>query len=251
MTLTRLFVALGLSAFLLLLLVTFPAQLVFGQLERLGLQATGVSGSVWKGQAGMLTVGSTPLGQLTWDLDALKVLTGQASALVTLRQNNAFATGHVAAGLTGKVTVNEFNASWPLAQLAGAGLPNGWTGMANVQLSEVVIEGGLPTALTGTVDLVNLVGPANRPANLGSYRATFPAIAASATAGEGIAADLKDLEGPIEMVATLRIERDRSFLIDGQIATRPNAPAQVISALQYLGEPDAAGRRPFSMSGTF
>ena len=49
--------------------------------------------------------------------------------------------------------------------------------MANVRLAEVVLENGLPVAVTGTIDLMNLVGPANRPASLGSYRATFPSVA--------------------------------------------------------------------------
>ena len=81
------------------------------------------------------------------------------------------------------------------------------------------------------------------------YRATFPS--ATGNASDGIAADLKDIDGPIAVNATLRVQRDRSYLIEGQIATRPDAPSQVVSALQYLGEADASGQRPFSLSGTF
>jgi general secretion pathway protein N len=251
MTSLRRLLALGLGAYALLLVVTFPAQLVMGQLGRLGIEASGVSGSVWNGRAAMLRVAALNLGQLSWDLEVLKLLTGRASANVELQQEGAFASGHVAASPSGRVTLTDFNASWPIAALAAAGLPAGWTGMANVALAEAVLDGGLPVAVTGTIDLMNLVGPANRPASLGSYRATFPATAATGQTGEGIDADLKDLDGPIEVAATLHVGRDRSFVIDGQIATRPDAPAEVISALKYLGESDAEGRRPFSVSGTF
>lgn len=245
----RLLVALGVGAFFLLLIVTLPAQVVMGQLAKVGVEAIGASGSVWKGQAAMVRVRNVPLGQIDWDLHVLKLLTGKASASVAVKQGDAFAQGDVSAGLGGRITLNDVSASWPLASLAAAGLPAGWKGTANAQLSELVVEDGLPVALTGTIDLVNLVGPANRPASLGSYRATFPA--ATGNTGDGIAADLQDVDGPIAVTATLRVQRDRSYLIEGQIATRPDAPSQVVSALQYLGEADASGRRPFSLSGTF
>lgn len=249
MTRPRLLVALGVSAFIVLLLVTLPAQVVMGRLGKLGVQATGVSGSIWNGQAAMVTVGNVPLGQLEWNLHVLKLLTGRASATVAIKQTGAFAQGDVSAALSGRITFSDVSASWPLGSLAVAGLPAGWTGTASARLSELVVENGLPVVLTGTIDVANLVGPANRPAKLGSYRATFPSTAGNA--GDGIAADLKDVEGPISMTATLRVQRDRSYLIEGQIATRPDAPSQVVSALQYLGEADASGRRPFSLSGTF
>lgn len=245
----RLLVALGVGAFLLLLVVTLPAQLVMGRLGNLGVEAIGVSGSVWKGQAAMVRVRTVPLGQLEWDLHVLKLLTGRASATVAVRQGDSFAQGDVSAVLGGRITLSDVSASWPLASLTAAGLPAGWQGTANARLEELVMEKGLPVTLTGSIDLVNLVGPANRPASLGSYRATF--LSATGNAGEGIAADLKDIDGPVAVNATLRVQRDRSYLIEGQIATRPDAPSQVVSALQYLGEADASGQRPFSLSGTF
>lgn len=244
----RLLVALGVGAFLLLLLVTLPAQLAVGQLAKAGVAATGVSGSVWKGRAGLVRIGTFPLGEVSWDLHVLKLLAGRASATVDIKQAGAFAQGDVSATFGGRITLSNFSASWPLDTLAAAGLPAGWKGSANVQLAELVVEQGVPVAVTGTLDLVNLVGPANRPASLGSYRATFPSATAAAN---GIAADIKDLEGPISVNAILQVQRDRSYLIEGQVATRPDAPQQIISALQYLGEADAAGKRPFSLSGTF
>jgi general secretion pathway protein N len=249
MTRPRVLVALGVGAFVLLWVVTLPAQVVVGRLGKLGVEATGVSGSVWNGQAAMVRVRTVPLGHLDWTLHPLKLLTGHASATVALKQGSSFAQGDVSVGLSGRITLNDVSASWPLASLAAAGLPAGWTGTATAQLSELVMENGLPVTLTGSIDLLNLVGPANRPASLGSYRATFPSTTGST--GDGIAADLKDMDGPIAVTATLRVQRDRSYLIEGQIATRPEASPQVVSALQYLGEADAAGRRPFSLSGTF
>jgi general secretion pathway protein N len=244
----RLLVALGVGAFLLMLLVTLPAQLAVGQLARLGIDATGVSGSVWKGHAALVRVGAMPLGELSWDLHVLALFTGRASATIAVKQPGAFAEGDLSATPGGRITLTGVSASWPLDRVAAPGLPAGWKGTANLKLAELVIEDRVPVAVTGTVDLIDVVGPANRPARLGSYRATFP----SATPGpNGITADLKDLDGPLAITATLQVQRDRNYLIEGQVATRPDAPAQIVSALQYLGEADSSGRRPFSLSGSF
>ncbi len=159
----RLWIALGLGTFFLLLLVTFPAQPLLGLLERHGVQATGVSGSLWKGQAATVRLRSTSLGQLTWDLHVLKLLTGRASASVSLQQGDAFAQGEVSAGLTGHITFSDLSASWPLAALSAAGMPAGWNGMANLRLAELVIEGGIPVDVTGTVDLHESGGPGESP----------------------------------------------------------------------------------------
>lgn len=249
MTRPRLLIALGLGAFIVLLLVTLPAQVVTSRMGRFGVDATGVSGTLWKGQAAMVTVRAVPLGQVSWDLHVLKLLAGRASATVAVKQADAFAQGDVSASLGGRITLSDLTASWSLATLSVPGLPSGWKGTANARFPRIVIEGGLPVDVAGTLDVSNLVGPANRPANLGSYRATFPS--AAAPQGNGIAADLKDVDGPINVAATVRVQRDRSYLVEGQVATRPEAPPQVVSALQYLGEADASGRRPFSISGTF
>lgn len=247
----RLLVALGIVAFLAFLVVTLPAQLLLGQLDRFAVKATGVSGSIWKGQAADLRVQAVDLGQLTWDLHVLEVFTGRLSAGVTLKQGDAFANGDVAATLRGRVELRGLTASWPLAALSGGGVPAGWNGTVNLRLDALALAAGVPVDLTGAVDVMNLVGPANRPANLGSFRATFPAEAASGNNAAGVTGTLQDLEGPLEIAARIRIGNDRSYVIDGQIATRPNTPASVVNALQYLGEPDAQGRRPFSIAGTF
>ncbi len=250
MTGMRRLLALGAGAFLLLLLITFPAQLVTRPLERFGIVASGVSGSLWQGRAASLRAGGIPFGELDWDLHVLELLTGRASASIALKQNAAFAQGDVTVTPGGRVTLSDFTASWPVAELSGAGLPGGWNGTATVKLDELALDNGVPTAIAGTIDVLELVGPANRPASMGSYRVVFPAPDSPPDAAR-ITGALQDLEGPIEVAALVRLGPDRSYEIEGQIATRPGAPADVVNALQYLGEPDASGRRPFSLAGTF
>jgi general secretion pathway protein N len=48
----------------------------------------------------------------------------------------------------------------------------------------------------------------------------------------------------------LAVGKDRSFLLEGMVAARGDVPENMRRSLEILGPPDAAGRRPFSVSGT-
>jgi hypothetical protein len=49
---------------------------------------------------------------------------------------------------------------------------------------------------------------------------------------------------------TVQLKKDRSYLVSGLIATRPDAPRDMVRTLEILGEPDEQGRRQFSIEGT-
>jgi hypothetical protein len=49
---------------------------------------------------------------------------------------------------------------------------------------------------------------------------------------------------------TIDLKKDRSYLVSGLIATRPDAPGDMARTLEILGEPDAQGRRQFSIEGS-
>jgi hypothetical protein len=57
-------------------------------------------------------------------------------------------------------------------------------------------------------------------------------------------------DAPLEVVGSVRLTANRNYVIDAQVGTRPNAPASIVKALQYLGSPDAQGRRPLSVAGS-
>jgi hypothetical protein len=81
---------------------------------------------------------------------------------------------------------------------------------------------------------------------MGSYKVTFP----PGQTTEELAGTLADLGGPLAIAGALRLKPDRSYVIEGSIAARPEAPQAISDSLQYLGAPDAEGRRPFSIAGT-
>ena len=95
---------------------------------------------------------------------------------------------------------------------------------------------------------MDVTGPANEPTNLGAYRVTFPATESTATSLVG---DLQDLHGAsIAVSGKLILNPDRSYQLNTNVAARANTPDSITKGMQFLGEPDAQGRRPFSASGT-
>jgi hypothetical protein len=123
----------------------------------------------------------------------------------------------------------------------------GWTGTVNMQLTELAIENAWPVALNGTIVVADLVGPANKPAALGGYKVVFPEGAANS---DTLAGAITDTGGPFVVNGSVQIQKDRSYLVSGLIATRPDAPSDMARTLEILGAPDAQGRRQFSIEGS-
>jgi general secretion pathway protein N len=240
-------VALGIGAFIVFALVTLPADVVLSRITSPAASFSGVSGTLWNGRAQALRVGGMHAGSVEWDLHVLPLFTGQLSADVKVTRTDGFAQGEVAATPSGRLVLEGFTASFPVSALPANVAQGGWSGTLNLKLPRLVLEDGWPTQADGTIEALDLVGPANKPAEIGSYKIAFTGANASPGVLSGA---LTDLGGPLQVTGTVQLKPDRSYLVDGLIATRPNAPTAVTNTLQYLGPPDAQGRRQFSFEGT-
>ncbi len=240
----------GISSYLLFMLINLPASLLTTQLARHGVTSISTTGSVWHGQVTGLRVGMLNMGNAEWNIRLLPLLTARLAADIKLTQPNGFAQSRVSVGLTGRITFSDLSANLPLQAIVGSGgLPGGWIGTAQARFSELVLKDTWPIAAHGTVDVVDLTGPARQPNNIGAYRLTFPADVAGTA--DALFGKLEALDGAaIDVTGTLKLSADRSYLLDTKVAARGNAPQNIVQGMQYLGSPDAQGRRPFSVSGT-
>ena len=239
-------VALAVVAYLVFAIVTLPANVILDRL-RPGVDAAGVEGTAWNGSAQIIRVGGMNLGALTWKVHVLPLFALRAQADVKITRADGFAQGVVSASGR-RVRLANFAATLPLAALPPQAIPGGWTGSLNARFAEFTLVEGWPTSATGNVDIADLTGPARRPAHLGSYSVKFPA---PSSAPDTLTGSLNDTGGPIQIVGTIQLKAaDRSYLVEGQVATKPDAPPDLSRTLEYLGPPDAQGRRPFSLSGT-
>ena len=66
-----------------------------------------------------------------------------------------------------------------------------------------------------------------------------------------IRGELRDLGGPLAVSGALTIRNGRDYVLSGQVAPRPAASADLVKLVEYLGAPDAQGRRAFTLEGSF
>lgn len=238
-------VALGVGAFLLFALVTLPASAVLSFFHPPGVTLSGVSGTIWKGRAQAVRSGNLHLGSVEWNLDVLALFTGKLGADVKVTRSDGFAQGSIAVSGT-RVTMRGLNAALPLSALP-PNLVQGWAGAATVKLTQLVLDNAWPVAATGTVEVADLVGPANRPIPMGGYKVVFP----DGAAADGFQGALSDTGGgPLAVNGTVDVKKDRSYLVKGFVAARPGAPSDMARQLEILGAPDEQGRREFGFEGS-
>lgn len=244
---TWLLVALGLLAYVVFALITLPASVVASRLQALGVNAGGVTGTAWNGSAQVVQIGQINLGALTWKLHILPLFTLRAVADIKVTRSDGFAQGTVSATRQ-TFALKDTTASLPLAMLPPQVAPGGWTGTLNAKLASLTLANGWPTQIDGTIEALELTGPARRPANIGSYQVKFPA---QSSTPEVLAGSVNDISGPVQIAGTIQLKAaDRSYLVEGLVATKPDAPPDFARTLEYLGPPDEQGRRQFSLSGT-
>jgi len=247
-------IALGVIAYLLFMLVRLPARVLAGTLARNGVVTGELTGTLWRGQAQQLQAGVLNLGKVAWQWRALPLFAGQLAADIQITQDNGHAEARVALSLNGTLTVTQLNASLPLQSLVGSGgLPGGWIGKAQARFSDLSFKNNWPVSAHGELDVLDLTGPARTPNNLGSYHLSFPVTDNQKSNNEqalvGALSDRPD--AAIAVTGTLKLEANRNYLLDTMVMARGNAPADIVQGMQMLGSPDAQGRRPFSVSGSF
>jgi len=247
-------VVVGVVTYFVFLLATFPAARLTSRLQSNGILAAGMSGSIWNGRAAAIQVSGIALGPTEWRISAWRLLIGNLSAEIHSKRDDGYIDVTVRTGLSGAVSLHNLRASLPVSALSRLGLPGGgttgWNGTLQLNLKEFAFANRWPASINGTIDVVNLVGPPQQPTPLGGYRITFPAPDAPAVAGEIVGALVSTDDAPLDAVGTVKLTPNRNYVIDAQVATRPSAPSTIIKALQYLGPPDAQGKRPFSFAGS-
>jgi general secretion pathway protein N len=231
-------------AFVVIVLARMPAAWVLPARAAQWTCAS-IDGSLWSGTCAGLTVSGTPLGDMSWQLHPLRLLTGRLAAHLTLSHGPADAAADVELTFGQRLTARNVVADLPLDPALLPSVPPNVHGRAHVELALAQVQHGVIRQLQGRIEARNLEERSGNNTALGSYSVSFPG-----GSGDPVGT-LRDLEGPLALEGTLRLTPAPGFELEGVIAARRSAPPELVNSLRFLGSPDATGRRPFSLSGTF
>jgi type II secretion system (T2SS) protein N len=240
--------ALALMAFVLILLARFPAAWALGKLPA-GLTCDAVDGTLWNGTcSGLMLRRRQLIGDLTWQVHPLRLLIGHLAAHVEVTQAGDYVNADVEVTPLGRhFWASAVHANVHLNPALMPQLPNGLRGVVRADLASVELDHGHLVDLQGHIEAHDLAQGGATTTELGNYALTFPPTTArSVPVGE-----LHDLGGPLDLNGKLRVTPDPGFLLDGTVAARSTASANLVRQLQMLGAPDAQGRRSFSIANTF
>jgi len=216
-----------------------------------GVTCAEADGTIWNGSCSGLTVQQQPVGDLTWEVHASRLLSGKLNADVVLTRPTGSSRANVEVGFDKIITARDIQADLPLDQDLVSALPpnlRGVRGKLHAELAVLRVQGQTIKVIQGVVEAHDLTdGEGNAAQRWGSYSLTFPPSAGGDPIGQ-----LKDLGGgPLAVEGTIRLTPEPGFDLEALVRARPNAPPELAQDIQFLGSPDAQGRRPFSLAASF
>jgi hypothetical protein len=210
------------------------------------------AGSLWNGHCAALQVrraaGVPPLllGDTHWKLQPASLLRAQLALDVQVQREDAQAAALVVVGIGGSIVVRGLQADAPLDPTLLPGLPPNWRGRLQVANGQLRVRKGTLTFVAGVVTARDLVAQGPSPTSYGNYELSFTPEPGGPALPIG---QLRDLGGPLQVDGTLQVTPSMTWELNGHVLARPEANAQLARELQYLGSPDAQGRRVFSARG--
>ena len=241
-------------AYVVALIATLPAALVLHWAEPKLAQLPqrpllqGVEGSLWSGHATQASWRGVALGELHWKLSAWNLLIGRIKVEYKLNNADGYLDGELSTGFSAdKVRLSDVSGQVPAAMMKGfiPSMPVIPSGSFAVNMDEAVMDSAGLRALDGRI--VWNKGRITAPLAL-----EFGDLAAEFTSNEsGIAGQIKDSGGPLQLVAELKLGLDGNYTLIGKSAARAGADPALNTSLSLLGQPDAQGMVPFRFSGRF
>jgi general secretion pathway protein N len=240
-------IILAATGFVLVLILRFPARWISPLLPH-GVHCQQLDGSAWSGTCTGFTNGVASLGELSWDLHPLQLLRGRLELHIDLTNQANYLRGDVALGFGGSWHATDVSLDLPLTSALVSSLPAGVHARLSGKLARIEWTGKFLADLQGELDVQDFIG--SQGAAFGNYQAIFAPKSASASTDMPTAV-VHDTGGPLALDATLQLNHDPGYVLEGRIAARSSASPDIADLLKYFGSPDAAGRRPFSLMGTF
>ncbi|MDH3977022.1 MAG: type II secretion system protein N [Gammaproteobacteria bacterium] len=239
----------GAATFILSLLILAPAKLIQGTLSDNNIRATGIQGSLWSGQIQTMSVQGWQLSETEWTMNPLTLLLGRVSADIKTRYPGGTAAGGLSLSLGGRLSLVNFDAEGNLSPLSNL-LQLPLSGRYQAQVETAEFKDAWPEVLvaeaTVTGVLLDITG--NPDAPRGDYSIQFNHDPVGDD--QMLNGLIKDEGGPLDIVGQAILTPPASYELQLKVAARPEAPKDLLQALQFAGPVDAEGRREVALTGS-
>ena len=245
------FIAVLAGAFVLFLLLFFPARAGFWLFAPEGVNGFGFSGTVWNGSSKIIRAGNLQLRDTEWDLNLLRLLIGQIAGDVETRWNGGFLEGFVAIAINGDVAVRDARGNFDASALQAAFNTPPMNGEISLDIASLELSDRWPEYLVATAEIRNLSSPmlgAGADGMLGSFAISFDTT--TETEVGSVTGKIADSGGPLEANGTLLLTAPGQYSLKVRVKPRDDISLALRRNLDFLGPPEADGARIFQLAGS-
>lgn len=228
---------LGLLVYLVALVVTVPVRLALAYVPMPpNVRIVGVDGTVWRGNAGSVQVNAFDVGQTSWSLDPLKLLTAKVGGNVSVEREGLKGDGIVSANqhevhLEDTRLTAEASVLQPYLRALAASVG----GVIDVKINSLIATQERLQTADGTMTWRNaqIISPAS--VNLGELMVEFQ------PKGEDVEGNVKSSGGVVIITGKVVIKPGWSYQLNLRLKPTANAPPEIRQGLAFIGKADNNG----------
>lgn len=247
------YLSLGLLAYVVFVLVLFPASIVVKRLPLGPVSISGVEGPLWGGTASVVQIPneSLPTGpdmfsieDISWRLAPLQLLAGAGATTVSFSAYGGEGSGLLSQSVTGTLAVEDFHYSGtgnglsellePLAKIGGS---------LKLSINSMEVVKQNPQSLDATLQWEKAMLLEPMPASLGLLNISI------APDGERHVADITATGGDFTITGSVDIDKNGDYKSDIVIKPQASAPREVTDMLQRVARRSSDGSYRIRQSG--
>ena len=237
---------LGLAAFLLFMVIQFPARTAWQwvpQEIQNQLRLQGLEGSIWNGHARQVWFQHYDLGRVDWQLSPFGLITGGLSVDFEIDASTIQATGEISSSDTEAFEITELKAVIDPSLLDTRLAPVSLLGTLGMDIKNASYEAGRLIAIEGVASLGSgmLEGP--YPLPLGDVSAVLT------PAGNETEISIENRDSPLGISGIVLLTADGQYELQFEIHNADPSRQDINDALSLLGRPDDNGRHQIGFRG--
>lgn len=231
------------------ILLRFPASIgaSLAANQVTGFSAGGARGTIWNGTLIAPELNGRQLESVQWDFNPLQLFLLQAAADIDVRIGGETLSAQVIATPSGRLEIENLRGSLALAALTDLKLmpKNMARGKLLLDIESLALEDGKLLAASGRAQLTGLESMMLNGVALGDYAGTLE------NTESGIQLAFRDINAPLELAGTAQLSPDGTYQATGTVRPTDATPPPLRNGMNFLGQPDNAGRYRFTVKGQY